>query len=417
LKGSRARGGAGSTRRPRIVSAPVRPGRLAPEKPAGPRGTSRPATRAAAAHSLRGALAGAPLETAWTLPSTWYLDAAHHASEMERVFRRSWQAVGRTTQVARAGDYFAADVAGESILVVRGRDGGLRAFHNVCRHRAGAVVRGEGCAPALRCTYHGWTYDLDGSLRAAPEMDGTRDFDRGDFGLVTLRCEAWEQYVFVHLDPAAAPLASTLGPLPDRARDWPLERLTFRLRQTYEISCNWKVYVDNYLEGYHIPRAHPGLHAVLDYKRYAVHPEGATVVQVAPYRNGARTTRAPAGSSQAEAGSSGADTRTPLYLWLYPNFMLNLSAEYVQSNVIVPLGPERTLTVFDYYFDDSRGPVSEEDVRRSVAWSDEIQQQDIALCEAVQRNQHSRSYLAGRYCARRENGLHHFHELLRRVMR
>ena len=346
-----------------------------------------------------------------TLPAAWYFDPEHHAAEMERIFRRTWQVVGRTTQVQQPGDYFTAEVAGEPLAVVRGEDGAVRAFHNVCRHRAGAVVRGEGCARSLRCTYHGWTYALDGALRAAPELDGIREFAPEDFGLIPVRCEAWEQYLFANLDATAAPLASTLGPLPRHTRDYHLARLAFEMRNTYEIACNWKAYVDNYLEGYHIPRAHPRLHKLLDYKRYEVRPEGNTVVQLAPYRAAADA------GPPTRAGRAAARATTGLYLWLYPNFMLNLSNDYVQTNLVVPLGPERTLTIFDYYFDTARGRASEENVRRSRAWSDEIQGEDIRICETVQRNLHSRSYLAGRYSPRRENGLHHFHELLRAEMR
>ena len=134
---------------------------------------------------------GTSLESAWTLPASWYFDSEHHAAEIERVFRRTWQAVGRATQVSQPGDYFTAEVAGEPLAIVRSDDGAIRAFHNVCRHRAGAVVRGEGCPRSLRCTYHGWTYSLDGSLRSTPELDGIRDFEPADFGLRPVRCETW----------------------------------------------------------------------------------------------------------------------------------------------------------------------------------------------------------------------------------
>ncbi len=341
---------------------------------------------------------GAPLERAWTIPAAWYVDPDHHRDEIERVIGRTWQHAARADEVAAEGEWVTADLAGEPILVVRGRDGALRAFHNVCRHRAGAVAVGErGCSKALRCMYHGWSYGLDGALLAAPEMEGVRDFRREEFGLVPVRCDAWGPLVLVNLDPKAGPMAEALGALPALAARTAFAGMEFARRDVYDIACNWKVYVDNYLEGYHVPAAHPALNRVLDYRRYTVTTDGPLVIQESPDRRG--------------GGTSGEGY---LYVWAYPNLMLNVSPDYAQINVILPAGPERTRCVFDYYFAPGRGKASAAARERSVAWSDAIQKEDIVICETVQRNLRSRAYRAGRYSAKRENGLHHFHELLRR---
>jgi choline monooxygenase len=353
--------------------------------------------------------AGRPIEDASTIPASWYFDPGHHRRELELVFARTWQQVARVDQVRREGDYVATDLAGEPVLVVRGRSGPT-AMSNVCRHRAGQVAVGEGCARAFSCSYHGWTYALDGSLLAAPEMEGVRGFDRRGFGLPAMRCEAWGPAVFVNLDPQAPDLKQVLGALVEMASPFRLEEIPFTRRVTYEIACNWKVYIDNYLEGYHIPKAHPGLNKVLDYRKYTVRAEGWFVTQEAPARE--------SGKERAKAASrrGGGEEPRSLYFWLYPNFMLNINPAYVQSNLIVPLGPERTLCIFDYYFAATKGKAAPRSREKSIAWADEIQQEDIRICETVQRNLHSRTYTAGRYSAKRENGLYHFHELLRRAL-
>lgn len=344
---------------------------------------------------MKGTRPGVPVERAWTLPSSWYLDPAHHRRELDRILARSWQLAARVDQLAKAGDYVTATIAGEPVVVVRGEDGTLRAFYNVCRHRAGTVAPGEsGCVRAFRCVYHGWTYRLDGSLRTTPEMEGVERFEVDAFGLVPIRCEIWSGLVFVSLDPKAKPLSKALGNIPALAARTAFGSMRFARRDVYPIACNWKAYVDNYLEGYHIPAAHPGLNQVLDYRRYEVEIDGPTVVQRSPGR-----------------GETGGDARF-LYVWAWPNFMLNVSPGYAQTNLIVPDGPERTLCVFDYFFVQD----AEREMEESVRFSDGIQQEDIGLCESVQRNLRSRAYEAGRYSAKRENGLHHFHELVRKAM-
>jgi choline monooxygenase len=352
-----------------------------------------------------GTTPGIPLERASTIPSAWYFDPDHHRRELERVSGSTWQQVALTAQVGRAGEYVTAEVAGEPVVVVRGRDGAVRAFSNVCRHRAGTVARDSGCVQAFSCSYHGWSYALDGALLAAPEMDRVEGFDRADFGLVPVRCEAWGPLVFVTLDAAAAPLADTVAVLAARAERTAFAAMEFAVRVPYTIECNWKVYVDNYLEGYHIPRAHPGLAKVLDYKRYYVRTEGNTVTQGGP-------DRLPPGVARA----AGVDESRYLYVWMFPNFMLNVSPDYAQTNLIVPLGPERTLCLFDYFFRPGGDAEAEARRERSIAWSDEIQREDVWICESVQRNLHSRTYASGRYSAKRENGVYHFHELLRRAL-
>ena len=202
----------------------------------------------------------APLTQAYTIPAPWYVDARIAELERQTVFSKTWQVMGRVDQVEKAGQFVTATVAGEPLVAVRGSDGVLRGFYNVCRHHAAAVVT-EPCGQAsiLHCPYHGWNYGLDGALKGMPEFDGVLGFERKDNGLVPVKVDTWEKFVFVNLDPQAAPLAEFLGGLVKRAAPLRLNHLQYFTSKTYDIHCNWKVFVDNYLDGgYHVPHLHKG---------------------------------------------------------------------------------------------------------------------------------------------------------------
>jgi choline monooxygenase len=346
----------------------------------------------------------APLEEAFTIPAPWYRDARVEALERCGVFRATWQVVGRIDQVTRNGQFFTADVAGEPIVVVRGDDGQLRAFYNVCRHHAAAVVpAAQGCAQQFRCPYHGWTYGIDGALKGMVEFDGVCNFDRAANGLVPIRLDLWESFVFVNLDGRCMPLRDFLGAVPELVA--PLEltkKLRYFDRRTYTLNCNWKVYVDNYLDGgYHVPHAHKGLSSVIEYTKYTIENFERACLQSSPLSADANT----------EAGVGATRQGRAFYLWLYPNFMINAYEGVMDTNLVLPLGVDKCAVVFDYYF----GDVSDSALgrnRESIAVSEKVQDEDMAICDAVQRGLHSAAYLAGRLSVRREAGEHLFHRLL-----
>src|SRR5262249_1356177 len=280
-------------------------------------------------------------------------------------------------------------------------DGVLRALSNVCRHRAGPVAAGEGFCRAFKCGYHGWSYALDGRLLNTPEFEGVEDFDRSAHGLPSFRVETWLGLVFVNLDPAAPPLSRALEPVPDVLASRDLAGMRLAHRKDWEVDCNWKVYVANYLEGYHIPIVHPGLMQEIDYARYRTETFETTSEQHSPIR------AARGGPMRKERPDDEAR-----YFWIYPNLMLNVYPDNFSTNLIVPLSHERTLTVFEWYFRDPGSDANREKVRETVAFSDQIQLEDVAICEAVQRGLKSRTYDRGRYSVKRENGVHHFHRLV-----
>jgi len=345
----------------------------------------------------------APLAEAFTIPAPWYFDPRIADLERRRVFGKTWQAVGRLPQVAEPGQFFTIEIAGEPIVVVRGKDSILRAFFNVCRHHAAAVVtEPQGHAQHLRCPYHGWTYGLDGSLRGMTEFEGVCHFDRAQNGLVPVRVATWENIVFVNLDPKAEPLEEFLGGLVARVKPLHLEKLNFVERRSYELNCNWKVYVDNFLDGgYHVPHAHKGLNSGIDIAKYTIENQDRFCVQSTPLK-------------QSHEDADVAATRTGdrgHYFWLYPNFMLNWYEGYLDTNLVLPLSQDRCLVIFDFYFEKTGGDASDYN-RQSISVSHRVQEEDISLCEAVQRGLNSQAYVAGRLSVRREAGEHLFHRLL-----
>jgi choline monooxygenase len=357
------------------------------------------------------------IECAQTLASRFYTDPVVLEIEKEKIFRRTWQLVGTLSQscgevngvkrtISDPESFFTAEVFGEPIIVVRDKQGTLRAFSNVCRHRAGPIALGSGCKNVLRCQYHGWTYTLDGCLIGTPDVDGVEFFDRSTMGMVPLRCETWEQFIFVNFDLNAPPLLSYLGQIPQQVRSFQFDGLPFAERRDYVIDCNWKIYVDNYLEGYHIPIAHPGLMKEIDYAQYRTDTFRYYSQQFAPLR-----ARKPEDASD-RVYPPGTGLQEALYFWVFPNLMINIYPDNISTNLIVPLSQEKTLTIFEWFFQDVATEQNQQRIKRSVDFSDEVQQEDIRLCESVQRGLRSSTYDRGRYSVKRENGVHHFHMLL-----
>ena len=345
----------------------------------------------------------APLSQASTIPAAWYTDP--RIAELERlsVFSKTWQLVARTDQVRVAGQFVSTIVAGEPIVVVRGNDGILRAFYNVCRHHAAAVVtQACGQASILHCPYHGWNYGLDGSLKGMPEFEGVENFDRAQNGLVPIRVETWECFVFINLDVSAAPLTEFLGGLVRRAAPLGIDKLHYFDRRTYNIHCNWKVFVDNYLDGgYHVPHLHKGLNSVLDYKQYTIENEDRYCLQSSPMV---------ASTEDAAVGAARKGDRA-WYFWQHPNLMINCYAGYMDTNLVIPVDVDHCTVIFDFYFADA-GDASRECNEQSVNVGNLVQEEDLGICEDVQRGLKSRAYRAGRLSVRREAGEQLFHRLL-----
>jgi choline monooxygenase len=346
--------------------------------------------------------ASRPLAEASTIPGSWYTDLRIAELERRNIFSRTWQPVGRVDQVAEPGQYITAEVAGEPIVVVRGQDNVLRAFFNVCRHHAAAVMT-EPCGRAerLRCPYHGWTYALDGKLKSMPMFEEVRNFDRDENSLVPVSVATWEKLVFVYLDENPPPLTEALGAMVQQFEPLGVGGLHFVARREFTLKCNWKVFVDNYLDGgYHIPYLHRGLNSILAFKEYSIESFDRFCLQSSPID-----------ASGGEAMTAAVRKGKALYYWLYPNFMLNWYEGYLDTNLVIPLGIDRMKVIFDFYFADASDAAKARN-EQSMDVSDRIQAEDHAICESVQRGLSSRAYRAGRLSVRHEAGENLFHKLL-----
>jgi len=346
------------------------------------------------------------IEQGFTLPGSWYTDPVVFAEERRRIFHRAWQYAGPAAGVAAPGDFLTYRAGAVPLVVVRAPDGALNAFVNVCRHRAAEVVLDErGNRRTLQCHYHAWTYDLDGSLRAAPGEKEQEGFDRSEFSLVRARVETWGPFLFVNPSAEAPPLADALGELPEivAASGLDLDGLGLREGAAYEIAANWKAVVDNQLECYHCPVAHPSFTTLVDVDDYTTEAFPTFSVQRGRVRDSARD-----GEGPYRIGAGIADS---FYAFLWPNFALNVypGPGNVSVNVYLPLAPDRTLARYDYYFADA---IPDDELREFVAFIDQVQREDIVLCESVQRGLSSGFYARGKLFAGREDGLRHFQRLV-----
>lgn len=353
----------------------------------------------------------------YSLRSAAYIDPKWHAAELHGVFARTWQWVCHVEKLQAPGSYLATTVAGMPIAVVRDRAGGLRAFYNVCKHRAHELLRGSGTARNIVCPYHAWTYELSGGLRAARRADGMEAFDKSEICLDQVQVEEFGGFVYVNLDTAAGSLADQAPDLAAEIEVWApdVANLTHAKRLSYSVDTNWKSVIDNFLECYHCHIAHKEFVELVDMGTYEVRTYGIWSSHFAE-----------AGKHENSAYDvSGASITQHSVWWLWPNTCLLRYPGRGNFMVfqVLPDGPERTLETWDFYFETAELQNSEVE---SVKYIDDVlQQQDIALVESVQRGMRTPAFDQGRIVFDRsrsgsglsEHGVHHFHGLLLRAYR
>ncbi len=354
---------------------------------------------------LRPSLAGfdptLPIARSRTPPTSWYVDETFYKVERAAVFGHSWQVVGLARDLEDEGAFITGQLGPDPVVVVR-HEGTLRGFHNVCRHHAACVAVGQGRTEQFVCPYHGWRYGLDGRLQSAPRMAGMQGFDRAALSLPQVAVAAWGPYVLVHRGTPPRPLEDELRTLTERLDATGWSALQYHSSRSYRLACNWKVYVDNYLDGgYHVPHAHTGLAAQLDLDAYRSELFATYSIQ---------STRADphddeAGDFAARLGDGA------LYAWVFPNLMLNRYGPILDTNRVIPDGPDACEVVYDFFFTPAAA-ADEDFVARSLAASHRVQEEDIALCDTVQRGLRSSSYERGWYAPQVEAPMHQFHCLL-----
>lgn len=331
-----------------------------------------------------------------TLPARWYDDPDIFAAERAAIFDRTWLLAGHHTAIPAPTGAAALQVGGRSILVVRRQDGTLGAFHNVCRHRAAPLLwegTSQRCA-ALQCRYHGWRYGLDGSLRSTSGFGEA--FSAEDWGLLEVHLQQWRGFLFVCFRPTQEPpppLLEAISGLVGAAADLPLESMVAFDTRSHRLRCNWKTYVENYLEGYHIPWLHPTLSAEITMRDYQVTVAGRAARHVVPAREGAI--------------SEG------LWVWQWPNVALNIYGTGMSIERMNPVSPTEMEI---HYTDLSTADCSAEERARSVAMSEQVTAEDVRICEAVQANLSAGIYRTGRLSPRHEGGIAAFQGWVRQAL-
>jgi phenylpropionate dioxygenase-like ring-hydroxylating dioxygenase large terminal subunit len=341
-----------------------------------------------------------------TLPWSWYSDPEILRREGRRIFAHAWQYAGHEGQAREPGDYFTASAGPVPVVVTRARDGELRAFLNVCRHRGHPVAAGSGHRESLQCGYHAWTYGLDGRLRAAPRSDREPGFDASELSLVPAQIDTWGPFVFVNPDCDAPPLAEALGDLPARVAELlDLDALEFRFRTEFELEANWKLACENFLECYHCAVAHPGFTSAVDVSpdAYRLEAKELTSSQSGPVRRN--------GDSFLARGELGRSQ----FHFLWPNFGINIfpGRPNLSCGAIVPVGPERTTRSLDYFFAPG---VDQGWVDELLAFDDQIGREDAALVEGVQRGVRSGIVAEGKLMTESEQLVRHFQALCREAL-
>jgi glycine betaine catabolism A len=352
------------------------------------------------------------------LPATWYRDPQHYQQELEAFWYGRWVAVAREEELPMPGDWRVVQVGTQSVILLRQEGGGLRGFHNTCRHRGSVLCTAEqGSLPRRRivCPYHAWTYDLSGRLVATPRRMETPDFRMGDYSLYPVAADAWAGFVFVHLGADPAPLARTIGERERRYERYGLSGLRVGKRIVLDVRANWKLLAENFSECFHCPPVHPELCRVMT----AYQEGGAWGLRGRPesrpqYKPAAATLTLDGSSRLPPFEQLEEDERNTLYIadMVLPNLFLNVHPDYVNSHVMFPTGPESVRMVYDWLFEPRHLPLAEADLEHYVALWDITNRQDARNCEWQQQGMQSREFDHGVYVPQ-EFDVHRFAQWVR----
>jgi choline monooxygenase len=371
----------------------------------------------------------APVEYAGTLVPEAYRSATFFEVERQRVFARGWVAVAHAADLITPGAVRRVTVAGQSIVLARDREGALRAFHNVCRHRAARLVTEESCQlKRFRCPYHSWAYALDGTLLGAPLFEGSGipvdqrpmfdtsrlpAFDKADYGLLPVHVASWANVVFVSLEPEPSPLESWLGDLPQRLAGYGLDDMTVVAERTYDIAANWKLIAENFMEYYHLPWVHPELVKVSrieDHHRFQG-PGLYTGMSTSPIN---RDTASGWTALTDAPGLDGDDAVSGRFIWVLPNLALSVLPNHVFTLLATPIAHDRTLerTTIGLPPHTAGDPAVAPALDELATFWDHVNSEDIAIVERVQQGIASEAYTGGRMCFRFEEPLHRFQNMV-----
>ena len=342
-----------------------------------------------------------------TLPQRYFVSPDVFAEEQEKIFSKQWVCVGHQSEIAKAGDYFVQEVAGESLIIVRDKGGELHGFYNVCRHR-GTRLREDrvgqtacGHVTVIQCPYHAWTYGLDGRLIGAPHMDEVQGFDKADYSLHSVNLALWEGFIFVNLAGSSAPLEEVFAPLAGKFTHWNLPKLRSAKRVEYDVRANWKLIFENYSECYHCPGVHPALSKLTPYDSAENDLcEGPflggfmSITKSASLTMSGKACALPVGDIRSE------DHARVFYYSIFPNMLLSLHPEYVMVHQLWPKSPERTLILCDWFFHSEAFDRDDFHPNDAIEFWDMTNKQDWHVCELSQQGIASRAYQPGPYSPR-----------------
>jgi choline monooxygenase len=332
-------------------------------------------------------------DTSITLPAKLYHDHAIYDQEKENIFKKSWLLYAHSSQFKNAGDYLAKTIAGYPLFLIKAKDGAINGFHNVCRHRASMVLNeGMGKAGAIRCMYHGWMYNDKGALKKAPHFGNGEEALCKNTSLFPVHIKIWNDLIFISLDERPSDFDEALGDLPKAFKDIDLSEYHFHSMHEHLIKCNWKAYVENYAEGYHIPLVHKELNKQIEFNSY----------KVTPYNKIALHEANPSDKAGPNQG---------VWLWHYPYASLNLYQNGLNLETMVPISNNKTR--LDYYYLFKNG-TSEEEINKTVELSRLVTEEDIKICEIVQKNLEAGIYETGRLSPNHEKAVSYFQDLIRK---
>ncbi len=324
-----------------------------------------------------------------------YVDPSAFVRERMEIFSKTWQLLGPLAQMAERGQFVAADIAGVKVFAIRGRDGTLRAFKNVCRHRGAQLLNdGAGRCATIRCPYHQWVFADDGKLINAPWFGDEAEFDMSAWPLEPIHIETWRGLVFVSLDPIEK-LADQLGDLVAELSDEPIETYQPVATDRVEFDANWKIYTDNFVEGYHIPGTHPSFFAAIDFEQFKTTAHRGFVRMTAPPRDGL--------------------FYRGKWLWMWPNWTLSLFDGGMNTSRINPLGTDKTEQIYHFYFADNAAEAKPAQAK-TIAANLAVVREDYEICVSTHRNYASGNYRAGPLSPRHEQGVHYFQDRVKQSL-
>ena len=319
---------------------------------------------------------------------------------MKSIFKNTWQLAGHINQLANSGDTLVTRILKEPIIITRQEDSSIKSFYNVCQHRAGPLLYENQCIKKIQCKYHGWIYNRNGILKNARGFTGDKSFNKEPYNLKSIKTNIWKGLIFINFNENTESVNNYLRDIKNRISPINFEHLKFSKRTSYYINCNWKVYIDNYLEGLHIPIVHPRLNKTINYKSYQTELFKNCSLQHAPLL----VDENPYSKLVSE------DSRV-YYYTIFPNILLNIGPGRLQTNVIEPVNKNSCVVHFDYFFENINN--KEEDYE----FSELIQQEDIKICEDVQKGLKSNGYDIGQLSSTHETGVSHFQNILKSYLK